>query len=96
MKFFKGFIIIVSLLAFTSVTAQDSKEKAENKVKWMDKDQNNSISLEEMLAFYKDKKDKKGRPIKAKDIFIGQDHNNDGKVTAEELQKKINWKKVNK
>ncbi|SDW92436.1 EF hand [Lutibacter oricola] len=96
MKFLKGTILVVALLAINTVIAQDSKEKAEKKLGWMDADKNGSVSLEEMTAFYEGKKDKKGRPIKAKDIFIGSDHNNDKKITVDEFQKKINWKKVNK
>jgi Ca2+-binding EF-hand superfamily protein len=78
------------------MSAQDTKDKAEKKMQWMDKDLDGAISKTEMLAFYEGKKDKKGRSIKAGDIFVGTDHNNDGKITVDELQKKVNWKKANK
>ncbi|WP_111707586.1 EF-hand domain-containing protein [Lutibacter citreus] len=95
MKILKGTIVFLGLLAFTSVNAQDTKEKAEKKLGWMDKDKDNSISKEEMIAFYDGKKNKKGEPVNGEEMFIGSDQNNDGKVTVDELQKKVNWKKVN-
>ena len=61
----------------------------------MDADKNKTVSLEEMQAFFKGKKDKKGRPMNAENIFLGTDANDDGKVTLEELKKGVNWKKVN-
>ena len=41
-----------------------------------------------MKAFFNGKKDKKGKPINADDIFFGFDANDDGKVTLEELKKR--------
>ena len=94
MKLLKPTLLITCLLTLTSVSAQDSKEKAAKKLKWMDTDKNGSVSKDEMIAFHKGKKDKKGRPVKAEDIFIGTDHNNDGKITVDEFEQKIDWNKV--
>lgn len=95
MKLLQGTILILALSTFTGVFAQDNKEKAEKKLSWMDKDGNQSISKEEMIAFYEGKTNAKGKTYDAKGIFIGSDHNNDGKITVDELQKKVDWKKVN-
>ncbi|GAA4232331.1 hypothetical protein GCM10022291_06900 [Postechiella marina] len=95
MRFLKGTYLVLSLATFSVVNAQDSKAKAEKKMKWIDTDGNHYINKEEMLAFYKGKTNKKGKVQDGEEIFIGLDHNNDGKITVEELQQKVNWKKVN-
>lgn len=95
MRFFKETLLVLSLAAFSVVNAQDSKAKAEKKMQWIDTDGNHAISKEEMLAFYKGKTNKKGKAQDGEGIFIGLDHNDDGKITIDELQKKVDWKKVN-
>ena len=51
------------------------KRKKSKKTQWMGTDKNGAVNKGEMIAFYKEKKDKKGRSVKAEDIFIGTDHN---------------------
>lgn len=70
-----------------------SKDK--QKFGWVDLDKNNEISLEELIAFYKGKTNKKGEPIPAKLRFYGLDNNDDGKLTIEEYSQPINWKQAN-
>jgi len=96
MKILKGAILVLGLLAFSNANAQDDKlAQAKNKMKRMDTNKDNSVSLDEMLAFYKDKKDKNGKPRNGEEFFIAFDHNDDKKVTVEELAKKPDWKKMN-
>lgn len=96
MKLLKGAILVLALLGISNVNAQDEKmAKAQKKLKWMDSNKDKSVSLDEMKAFYKDKKNKKGEAINANDMFYGFDANDDGKVTVDELAKNVNWKKIN-
>ncbi|UMB61740.1 hypothetical protein MHL31_05915 [Lutibacter sp. A80] len=91
MKILKAVLLILFFAAIPNVKAQD-KAKAEKKLKWMDKDKNGAVSLEEMKMFYKGKTNKKGGPIKVDLMFLGLDKNNDGKLVLEELQQKVDWK----
>lgn len=96
MKLLKGTILVLALVAFTNVNAQDDKlDKAEKKMKLMDTNNDKSVSLDEMNAFFEGKKNKKGHAISGNDMFIGWDDNDDGKVTVDELMKKVNRKKIN-
>ena len=45
-------------------------DKVTRKLHWMDKNKNKSVDLNEMKAFFNGKKDKKGKPINADDIFL--------------------------
>ncbi|UMB54031.1 hypothetical protein MKD41_00805 [Lutibacter sp. A64] len=91
MKILKAVLLIVFLAAISNVNAQD-KTKAEKKLKWMDKDKNGTVSLEEMKIFYKGKTNKKGEPLKVDLMFLGLDKNNDEQITLEELKQPIDWK----
>jgi Ca2+-binding EF-hand superfamily protein len=97
MNILKFTLVFIAFLSFTQINAQDAKTKAkaEKKMRWMDKDKNGSVSLDEMKTFYEGKKNKKGEPMEAEDVFVGTDADGDGKVTIEELSKGINWKLVN-
>lgn len=96
MKLLKETILVLALLAISNVSAQDNQlAKAQKKLGWMDTNKDKSVNIEEMKAFFEGKKSKIGEAINGEDMFIGWDANDDGKVTLEELAKKINWKKIN-
>lgn len=87
-------VLFMAIILFSTVnaTAQNDEKKAIKKFGWVDADENKEITLEEMLAFHKDKKDAKGRPINAKLLFLGLDSDNNEKLTLEEFKQPVNWK----
>lgn len=69
------------------VSAQQSEKKLKNKFKRINKDGNDFISQEEWKDFYKDKKNKKGKPINYEFVFLGFDKDDDKKITLAEMIK---------
>ena len=91
MKIFKS-IALVAILLIASQTFGQDKEKQTKKFGWVDTDGNKEVTMEEMVAFHKDIKNKKGQPVDANLMFLGLDADDNGKLTLEEFVKPINWK----
>lgn len=93
MKIIKVSVIIFSMFIVSQVSAQQSEAKlekrAKNKFKKINTDGNDSISVEEWDSYYKDKKNKKGKLINSKFIFLGLDKNDDKNISLEEMLKGV-------
>ncbi|QHI39261.1 hypothetical protein IMCC3317_46660 [Kordia antarctica] len=91
MKYLKITLAVVALFAFSQTYAQDIGPKLKKKFAKIDTNSDNSVSLEELTAFYEGKKTKKGHPFKADKILLKKDTNKDGKLSLEEFAAK--WDK---
>ena len=91
MKTFKS-IALVAILLIASQSFGQYKENQTKKFGWVDADGNKEVTMEEMVEFHKDKKNKKGQPVDANLMFLGLDSNDDNKLNLEEFVKPINWK----
>ncbi|WP_303317246.1 EF-hand domain-containing protein [Flavivirga abyssicola] len=87
-------MILLSIFFFTILSSAQNGGKMKKKFGMVDTDNNNKISLEEMITFYKGKKTKKGTPVDAKAMFLGLDSNDDGKLVLKEFIKPVNRKKA--
>lgn len=92
MNVLKGILMAAILFSAVNINAQTDDKKAIKKFGWIDADANKEITMDEMLAFHKDKKDAKGRPVRAKLLFLGLDSDNNEKLTLEEFKQPVNWK----
>lgn len=68
------------------------RKKKKEKFRTMDFNGDGVIVLEEMVNFYKGKKNKKGEQIEGEVLFFGYDKNRSNKVTFSEFLKNVNWK----
>lgn len=92
MKIIKSILTLAVFTLVVNVSAQVNPEKAKKKFAWVDADDNKEVTMEEMKEFHKDKKNKKGEPVKYEMMFYGLDSNDDGKLTIDEFIKPVNWK----
>ena len=100
MKYLKITLSIIGILAFSQSYAQDIDAKVEKRFSKIDSNSDESVSLEELTAFYKGKTNKQGDAFDAEKIFTRKDANEDGGLTLEEFaakgKKKVKAKKKNK
>ncbi len=80
--------LCVGLIGYT----QDNKEQQTLKFNLIDADDNEVITIREMIKFYEDKIDIEGKPIDAKKLFYGLDANENSIVTINEFIKGVDWK----
>ncbi|WP_111707585.1 EF-hand domain-containing protein [Lutibacter citreus] len=72
-----------------SLTSKNKEKSFER----MDVNQDGVVVIDEMVKFFKNKKNKNGKEIKAKKLFKFRDKNKDGKITIEEFLNSIDNKK---
>lgn len=70
----------------------NDKEKKKEKFRRIDINEDNIITLQEMVYFNKDKKNKKGEPVESELLFYALDKNKNDEVTLREFLKKADWK----
>ena len=68
------------------------RKKKKEAFRTMDINGDGVIVLEEMVNFYKGKKNKKGEQIEGDVLFFGYDKNRSNKVSFSEFLKNVNWK----
>jgi len=88
MKHLKITLAVAAMLTFSQTYAQDADAKAEKRFTKADANSDNSISLEELTAFYEGKETKKGEPFDADKTFSKKDTNEDSKLSLEEFAAK--------
>lgn len=87
-------VAVFIMFIANQISAQEVSEKTVKKFGWIDTNKDGAIEMEEMKVFYADKKDKKGEPVKYELLFFGLDANDDNKLSLEELDGKIDWKRA--
>ncbi|MEP0214237.1 MAG: hypothetical protein ABJD66_13525 [Cellulophaga sp.] len=92
MRIVKFTLLLCALCFITTAVAQDKEAKTKKKFGWIDTNKDNAIDLAEMIAFYKDKTNKKGNKIDAELLFLGLDADANNSITLKELGQKVNWK----
>jgi len=92
MKILQVLTLILFFLIGIEATAQINTEKQMQKFQLIDLDENEVITIREMIAFCEGKTNEQGEPIDAKVIFYGLDLNEDTIVTVNEFIKGIDWK----
>lgn len=83
-------IYAVFLVIASSAFAQNKNQT--KKFGWIDTNDNNTISMEEMVEFHKGKTNKNGKPIDAKLMFLGLDTDENGEVSLKEFTQPVDWK----
>lgn len=85
-------LIILILITGLNSFAQKNVEKETERFHIIDVNNDNSITLSEMLLYYNDKTNKDGSPKEANKLFYGLDANKDNRITLDEFTKKVDWK----
>lgn len=88
MKYLKITIAVVAMSMFSQTYAQDVDPKVKKRFEKADSNSDNSISIEELTAFYEGKKTKNGDPFNADKTFTRKDVNGDKKLSFEEFAAK--------
>ncbi|WP_055436929.1 EF-hand domain-containing protein [Lacinutrix algicola] len=88
MKYLKTTLAVAALFTFSQTYAQDIDVKVEKRFNKTDANNDKSINLEELTAFYEGKKNKKGEAFDAAKILKRKDTNEDGALSLEEFAAK--------
>ncbi|SDR70280.1 EF-hand domain pair [Polaribacter sp. KT25b] len=94
MKILKVVVIVFTMFIANQVSSQEVSAKTVKKFGRIDSNKDGAIDKEEMKAFYSEKKNKKGSPVEYELMFLGLDSNDDNKISLQELNAKIDWKRA--
>jgi Ca2+-binding EF-hand superfamily protein len=88
MKYLKITLALFAFLTFSQTYSQEIGENVKKRFAKADANSDNTISLEELTAFFEGKKTKKGEPFKVNKMFSKKDTNEDGKLSLVEFAAK--------